>query len=38
MCENSKKKMGGGSGRGGGLFRVEGGVRVDVNGEVVKLL
>ena len=38
MCENSKKKkMGGGVGSGGGGFRV-GGVRVDVNGEVVKLL
>ena len=31
-----KKKMGGGSGRGGGVSGW--GVRVDVNGEVVKLL
>ena len=33
-----KKKMGGGSGRGGGGGEGWGGVRVEKNGEVVKLL
>ena len=36
FCENSKKKIGGvgGSGKGGGVGLVGGGVRVDVNEEL----